>query len=128
MRRTARQLCSRSGHPLREVLDDFPAVRYAFAYGSGAVRQEGYEGAKKPMIDFVLVVDDPCTWHKENLVQNRGHYSGIMARSGDGFRSWVQDAGAGVFYNPLASRLVVHTPLPALKHHPCCRCIGEIGK
>lgn len=55
-----------------ELLSKFPKVDFAFAYGSGAIEQGGYnytvndddEGAKLPMLDLILAVDDPILWHK----------------------------------------------------------------
>lgn len=56
--------------PFHEIVDHFPSVQHAFAYGSGVFKQPGlyandtkqYEG---PMIDMIFAVDDPLTWHKE---------------------------------------------------------------
>jgi hypothetical protein len=45
-----------------DVLRHFPAVDFAFAYGSGAVRQAGYryeEGGEMPMLDVIFAVQDP---------------------------------------------------------------------
>ena len=60
----------------------FPVTpNLAFAYGSGVFAQvEADEKKKKehedkPMVDFILAVDDPLTWHKENLRVNANHYS-----------------------------------------------------
>ena len=44
------------------MLRHFPAVDFAFAYGSGAVRQAGYryeEGGEMPMLDVIFAVQDP---------------------------------------------------------------------
>ena len=64
-----------------EVLSTFPSVTAAFAYGSGAVEQGGYNysdekgGAELPMLDMVFAVEDPVQWHEENMRQNPGYLS-----------------------------------------------------
>ena len=45
---------------LREALSMLPRHRYSFAYGSGVMKQMGYGASERPMIDFVLAVDDPA--------------------------------------------------------------------
>ena len=84
-----------------DIVNSMPAIRYGFAYGSGAVKQEGYSSEDKPMIDFVFVVDDSRQWHIDNLKANRCHYSGLLAALGPNAITRVQEFGAGVFFNPL---------------------------
>ena len=61
---------------LRTVLNQFPAVRHAFAYGSGVFEQPGLYAAAagggggnsavaRPMLDFIFAVDSPIDWHHE---------------------------------------------------------------
>ena len=52
---------------LAAVLEDFPPVDHAFAYGSGVFRQPGLysRGASKPMLDFIFAVESPHCWHKQ---------------------------------------------------------------
>ena len=57
---------------LRGVLSQFPAVRHAFAYGSGVFEQPGLYAAAggggacaRPMLDFIFAVDSPVDWHHE---------------------------------------------------------------
>lgn len=53
------------------------------------------------MLDFVIAVDDPVTWHTMNLLQNRKHYS-ILKLLGPTMVSSIQhDYGASVYYNTL---------------------------
>ena len=57
----------------QELLRQFPEVIAAFAYGSGAIPQQGYCYKDKnnlPMIDFIFVVENPLEWHKKNMVLN----------------------------------------------------------
>mmetsp|Transcript_53895 Transcript_53895/g.122837 ORF Transcript_53895/g.122837 Transcript_53895/m.122837 type:complete len:315 (-) Transcript_53895:64-1008(-) len=84
------------------LLDEegFPGVKLAIAYGSGAVRQAGYASSDQPMLDLILVVDDPVAWHAENLSRNRDHYSAVGSL-GPGFVSYLQRLPAGVYYNTL---------------------------
>jgi translocator assembly and maintenance protein 41 len=86
-----------------DIVNSMPAIRYGFAYGSGAVKQEGYSSEDKPMIDFVFVVDDSRQWHIDNLKANRHHYSGLLAALGPNAITRVQEFGAGVFFNPLVT-------------------------
>ncbi|KAG5455778.1 MAG: mitochondrial matrix Mmp37-domain-containing protein [Olpidium bornovanus] len=116
---------------LRSVVDTFRApVRFAFAYGSGARAQKGYDpkvcscacrkmrgapsnggslptGAAyppglqaKPMTDFIFGVTHPQHWHSLNLTQNPGHYSSF-GRLGSRIVTLLQERiGAGVYFNP----------------------------
>lgn len=54
------------------ILEQFPPVDYAFAYGSGIFDQPGlYKEndqsriSSRPMIDLIFAVDDPVTWHAQ---------------------------------------------------------------
>ena len=66
---------------LDTVLQHFPPVSFAMAYGSGVFHQAGYsaEQQQSAMIDLVFAVDDPVSWHRENLRRHRDHYSSIGA-------------------------------------------------
>ena len=85
------------------ILPHFPEVKFAFAYGSGAVQQRGYDYSaapdKLPMLDIIFVVEDPIQviitsgidvtcheiifdidveiikWHVENYERNPHHYT-----------------------------------------------------
>lgn len=48
-----------------DLIDAFPSMRHAFAYGSGVFNQPGlYEDiGKKAMIDFIFVVENSASWH-----------------------------------------------------------------
>ncbi len=78
-------------------------IRYAFAYGSGVLKQIGYapEQLNSVMIDLMLVVDSTKDFHGTNLKVNISHYSSIMS-SDIGQRNLlepVQRFGAGVYFN-----------------------------
>ncbi|CAI5465734.1 unnamed protein product [Closterium sp. Yama58-4] len=65
------------------------------------------------MVDFILAVDDPLSWHAENLRHNRAHYSSLFATFG--CRAIVAAAdrvGVGVHFNPF----VPHSPLNQVKY------------
>ena len=51
-----------------------PGVQMAFAYGSGVFQQTGQDMSRN-MHNFICLVDDPHTWHADNLKLNRSHYS-----------------------------------------------------
>ncbi|KAM9525073.1 phosphatidate cytidylyltransferase, mitochondrial isoform 1-T1 [Salvelinus alpinus] len=88
----------------RRILSQFPQdISLAFAYGSGVFKQNGTSQGQmgRNMLDFVLAVDDPVTWHTMNLMQNRKHYS-VLKFLGPRKISRIQDEhGAGVYYNTL---------------------------
>ena len=53
---------------LAAVLQQFPPVAHAFAYGSGVFRQPGLYplgSGDRPMLDFVFAVDAPAQWHAQ---------------------------------------------------------------
>jgi hypothetical protein len=58
---------------LRSVLQEFPPVQHAVAYGSGVFAQPGlYSKAhangivpNSPMIDLIFAVEDPLQWHRQ---------------------------------------------------------------
>ena len=57
------------GEPeLAAVLQQFPPVAHAFAYGSGVFRQPGLYtlgSGDRPMLDFIFAVDAPAQWHAQ---------------------------------------------------------------
>jgi hypothetical protein len=59
---------------LRGVLEDFPHVQHAFAYGSGVIVQPDLydkSSTNKPMLDFIFAVDNPHEWHAQ--VRSKAH-------------------------------------------------------
>lgn len=86
------------------LLSHFPPIRYAFAYGSGAVPQAGASfSAASPMLDLVFAVDDTASWHGANLALNADHYAWLASASGARAVAHVQDSrfGARLWYNTL---------------------------
>ncbi|KAI9315808.1 mitochondrial matrix Mmp37-domain-containing protein [Zopfochytrium polystomum] len=90
---------------LVKLLDHFDGpIRFAAGYGSGVLRQAGYEtgsGAAKspPMVDLIFGVTHPYHWHSLNMRQHRDHYS-FLASAGSKTVALVQDKyGAGLYYN-----------------------------
>lgn len=73
---------------------------YAMAYGSGVFKQEGHSEGEKPMVDIVLAVEDTAQWHAENLLTNPRDYSAFVRLAGPRFAEWLQQKGAGIYYNP----------------------------
>ncbi|MCL4135959.1 UNVERIFIED_CONTAM: hypothetical protein GTU68_060973 [Idotea baltica] len=72
-----------------------------FAYGSSVFKQLGHVSAKNTMMDFILAVEDPVEWHRENLIQNSSHYSSLKY-GGPEYISRIQDKfGAKVYFNTL---------------------------
>lgn len=73
-------------------------VEYAFAYGSGAVRQAN-EKTEDKMVDFVIVTKDTEHFHQLNLLANRDHYSSIGLLGSRRLASYQRGWGARLFYN-----------------------------
>lgn len=82
-----------------QLLDTFPDVDLAIAYGSGVFQQQGYEDVWRsspgqhqkelPMIDMIFSVSEPETWHRQNMEINVDHYNGV-GLLGSKTVSWVQ--------------------------------------
>jgi hypothetical protein len=69
----------------KRVLIRFPGNRsLTVAYGSGVFQQHGAENVRKNMTDFIIAVDDPISWHKQNLQINPKDYAGLVNKC-----SWV---------------------------------------
>ena len=65
---------------LTEVTGCLPPSSFAFAYGSGAFRQEG--GQVGDLLDLVLGVENSREWHEQNLGRNAHHYAPLPRRLG----------------------------------------------
>ncbi|SAM00576.1 hypothetical protein [Absidia glauca] len=86
---------------LKDIVAQFNApIRYAFAYGSGVFRQNGYDEKKKPMMDFIFGVSHPGHWHALNMQQNPHHYSGLRMLGSNTVSKLQDNVGAGVYFNP----------------------------
>jgi len=88
---------------MEQILSHFPqqALRLVFAYGSGVFQQVGNANVAKNMIDFIFAVDDPVSWHRENMDTNSRHYSSLRWL-GPKYLSRLQDGtGARIYYNTL---------------------------
>lgn len=56
------------------------------------------------MLDFILAVDCPRSWHAENMAINPSHYSGPLRWLGPRAATAIQTSfGAGVYFNTLLS-------------------------
>lgn len=88
--------------PLHRILSHLPGqMQMAFAYGSGVFQQEGHKDVSQNMIDFIIAVDDPVSWHRENIKLNGKHYS-FLKYFGARYINRVQSQyGAGVYFNTL---------------------------
>ena len=83
------------------AITQFPkGIECAFAYGSGVFQQANSNPSKENMVDFVLVVKDPASWHHSNLEKNPSHYS-FIRHFGPDFLAHLQcNFGANVYFNP----------------------------
>lgn len=92
----------------QELLRQFPPVLSCFAYGSGVVEQGGYnytldktlnQKEKLPMIDLIMIVDDPLLWHQQNMQINPEHYTPCFPMNTTTITGIQEDCGAAVWYN-----------------------------
>lgn len=60
---------------LTSITNHFPSS-LSIGYGSGVFQQKGYEG-ETPQIDIINIVDDTRDFHRQNLLNNSHHYSGL---------------------------------------------------
>ena len=77
-----------------------PRTEFQMAYGSAVFRQAGYASAddasaQQPMVDFIVAVEDPVEWHRENMERNKHHYS-FLRWIGPAAVARIQDAAAQV--------------------------------
>ncbi|QBM86060.1 translocator assembly and maintenance protein 41 [Metschnikowia aff. pulcherrima] len=79
-------------------------LQYSFGYGLGVLAQSGYEISKsrKPQLDVIHIVDKPVEFHRQNAARFPKHYSSVI-RLGDSALGWIQNFGAGVYFNPYVS-------------------------
>lgn len=87
-----------------ELLDSFPPVEFAFAYGSGVVEQGGYkyehtDPSKLPMLDIILVVENSEKWHTENMKCNESHYSSLVPLSSRYVAQFQEQIPAHLWFN-----------------------------
>jgi translocator assembly and maintenance protein 41 len=88
-----------------KVLQHFPPVRFAFAYGSGVFKQQGYavKDHARPLIDVILVVDHPVSWHTANLERHAHHYSSLRLLGPRAIAHVQEHYGTGVYFNPFVT-------------------------
>jgi len=84
------------------IVERFPSVEFAMAYGSGVYAQRGYSNDKsRPTIDMIFATSDAESWHKENLRRHASHYAQPMRSLGaKSITALQQYGGAKVYYHP----------------------------
>jgi len=60
---------------INSFLDKRPECMVAIGYGSGVIKQNGYDKCNKPQIDILIGVKDTSKWHLENMKLNPNDYS-----------------------------------------------------
>ena len=88
---------------IKELLGHLPKkhMNFAFAYGSAVFQQTGHKDVSKNMIDFVVAVDEPVEWHKENLARNSKHYSFLKYLGAKSLAHIQENWGARVYFNTM---------------------------
>ncbi|RQM15038.1 hypothetical protein DD237_004973 [Peronospora effusa] len=84
----------------------FPRVSFTMAYGSGVFQQKNHDSSTS-MLDLVFAVDDPISWHEENIERNPQHYSILKYFGAANVAAFQENFGAGVYYNTLVSILTM---------------------
>uniref|UniRef100_A0A7E4V7R2 Phosphatidate cytidylyltransferase, mitochondrial n=1 Tax=Panagrellus redivivus TaxID=6233 RepID=A0A7E4V7R2_PANRE len=84
----------------RSLLDCLPlsTIKYAFAYGSGAITQANETIADK-MVDFIVVTSDPLQFHQDNLVKNAKHYSLVRLLGAERLVKLQTKSAARLYFN-----------------------------
>ena len=104
----------------QELLRQFPLVEGAFAYGSGAIEQSGYDYKRKssslPMVDLVFIVEDPYKWHQQNLIINPDHYTPPFPLFSPIIAFIEENVGAGIWYNTFIPMNVKSFPDRQMKY------------
>lgn len=86
----------------QRIIQSFPdGIQMAFAYGSGVIQQQGHKDPSANMIDFIFVVDQPKTWHQENIKRNSKHYSFLKYLGSKNVTRIQTNYGARVYFNTL---------------------------
>lgn len=93
---------------------DTENIRHVFGYGSGVLPQSSY-GNARPQIDVMVFTDDTRRFHIENMKLFPDHYSAIKWLGIDAV-NWIQNLGAGVYFNPYVSIPVPSEPLTMIKY------------
>lgn len=93
-----------SPSPLLDLVGaHFTDMDFAFGYGSGVIKQRGYDATQRrqspPQIDVIIAVRDSYQWHRANLQLNASHYLSLRY-GGATVVLHIQQYGAGVYFNP----------------------------
>ena len=85
----------------QRILSRFPGnLSLAFAYGSGIFPQNDYAPPSSNMLDLILVVRDPYTWHKKNMAMNKLDYAMPLGFTGaKRITNLMENYGAKVYFN-----------------------------
>ncbi|KAL7444300.1 hypothetical protein ACHAXH_007123 [Discostella pseudostelligera] len=125
-----------SNEELAAIVHQFaPGVDYAFGYGSGVFHQQPSShlisqtntvksnvdeiATTTPpgMIDIILAVNDPLSWHKRNMERHSDHYSTLARWGGPHFVTQLQvNFGAKVYFHPFVNMSVNMSRTQS--HHP----------
>ena len=118
-----------------DIIGQFPDIDFGFAYGSGVVRQEGYDysapSIKKssknlledgidekelPMVDMIFAVKDPEAWHAENMALNPSHYTPMRTLTAWDIAQIQDNYGAGMWYNAMIAMNISSYPTRLMKY------------
>lgn len=92
-----------------KLLDQFPPVSFAFAYGSGVVEQTNNECDENTLIDIILVVDNSFEWHTLNKALNPYDYTPALPLGITGITYIQEKFKSHIWYN-------VYIPIKSIPH------------
>lgn len=116
------------------ILAQFPDIEFGFAYGSGVVKQDGYdysadsslavaptaeemkEHADLPMVDMIFAVEDPVIWHTKNMALNPSHYTSFITITPKIIVKIQDKFGAGMWYNAMIAMNLKRYPTRLMKY------------
>lgn len=89
---------------------DESTTDYAFGYGSKVFSQGSSVDISNSQIDMICAVSNPLDWHAKNIVRNGSDYS-FLKYLGPSAINYVQQLGAGIYFNPFVDIKINDTQL-----------------
>lgn len=104
----------------KEILNQFPEVEFAFAYGSGVVEQGSYNystsSEKLPMLDMIFAVDNSECWHQSNFLLNPHHYTSLLPLPSSAITYLQENFGGYLWYNAIIKLNISRFPNRTMKY------------
>lgn len=83
------------------IVSTLPRASFSFAYGSAVIPQNNVAPSTR-MVDIILAVKDPQSWHTENLHSNPAHYSFLSLLGTRAIAATQRSSfGARIYFNTI---------------------------